>query len=69
MKDQDPVELGEQKLFQVKLMFIVLPSWDMPKLTARILPSLQKYCDKYSIVKTTEKLSAMENQISGQPFH
>ena len=54
MDDQEPIDLGEQKLFQVKLLFIVLPSWDMPKVTARILPSLQKYCDKYSIVKTKD---------------
>ena len=62
MDNHDPIDLGEQKLFQVKLLFIVLPSWDMPKLTARILPSLQKYCDKYSIVKTKEDYYGLEDR-------
>mgnify|MGYP000014327752 FL=1 len=47
---------------QVKLLFIVLPSWDMVRLTKNILPSLQKNCTKYSIVKSKEEYFKLEDR-------
>jgi len=39
---------------QVRLLFIVLPSWDMPLLTSKILPSLKSHTSHYSVVKSKE---------------
>ena len=47
---------------QVRLLFIVLPSWDMPKLTARIKPSLEKHCSHIGIVKTKEEYFKLEDR-------
>jgi len=45
------------------LMFIVLPSWDMPTLTGKIMDSLDKHCSKWIVVKSRDdyfNLSASE---------
>lgn len=39
---------------QVRLLFIVLPSWDMPLLTSKIRPSLDKHAPNYDVVKSKE---------------
>lgn len=44
---------------QVRLMFIVLPSWDMPKLTGNIMSSLTKHCSHFKIVKSRDEYMKM----------
>lgn len=39
---------------QIRLMFIVLPSWDMPLLTGKIMGSLTKHCSEFKIVKSRD---------------
>lgn len=45
-----------------KLLFIVLPHWDMPKLTAKIQPSLKQYCSHIDIVKSREQYYALPDK-------
>ena len=48
---------------KITLMFIVLPSWDMPALTGKIKASLDSYCSKWIIVKSRDdyfKLDKLE---------
>jgi hypothetical protein len=37
---------------QIRLMFIVLPSWDMPHLTGKIKDSLYQYTSQVTIVQS-----------------
>ena len=45
---------------KIRLMFIVLPSWDMPKLTGKIMGSLEKHCSKYTIVQSRDAYFKMD---------
>ena len=44
---------------KIRLLFIVLPSWDMPLLTGKIMGSLEKYCSDYDIVKSRDEYFKM----------
>ena len=47
---------------KVKLMFIVLPSWDMNHLTSVIKPALDKYTSEYFVVKSKEEYYACKDR-------
>ena len=40
---------------KVNLLFIVLPSWDMPKLLAAVKPQLDNYAERYTVVKSRDE--------------
>ena len=45
---------------QIRLMFIVLPSWDMDLLTGKIMSSLTEHCPDYRIVKSRDDYFKMD---------
>ena len=40
---------------QVKLLFIVLPTWNMPYLTSKVDKNLNAYAPNYTVVKSREE--------------
>jgi phosphoglycerate dehydrogenase-like enzyme len=46
----------------VSLLFIVLPSWDMPHLTHRIKPLIDQHTSKVAIVKSKEEYFALQDR-------
>lgn len=47
---------------KIRLLFIVLPSWDMDLLTGKIMKSLEKHCSTYDIVKSRDEYFSMNQQ-------
>ena len=54
--------INKRFMSKVKLMFIVLPSWDMPHLTGRIKNTLDSYTSEYSVVKSKEEYYACKDR-------
>ena len=44
---------------KIRLLFIVLPSWDMPVLTGVISKELERYVSHYRVVRTREEYFGM----------
>ena len=42
-------------------MFIVLPSWDMPKLTGGIMSTLKKHCSHFHVVQSRDAYFKMSS--------
>ena len=47
---------------KVRLLYIVLPSWDMPHLTSKIQKALETYTSKIAIVKSKEDYFKLEDR-------
>lgn len=47
---------------QVRLLFIVLPSWDMPHLTGKIKDSLAKHTSHYTTVTSRDQYFKLEDR-------